>query len=278
MKINKAGEMEYLTFSALEETGCVEHLFSTRAGGVSKGMFATMNLSDARGDEPQAVLENYRRIANVLHNKTEAMVLSKQTHTTNVRAVYREDAGNGVTKQNQYEDVDGLVTNEPGLILVTLYADCVPLYMVDPVHKAIGLSHSGWRGTVGKIGARTVEKMSELYDTRPEDVIAAIGPSICQDCYEVSEDVIDAFKESFQETVWQTLFRTSKEKSKYQLNLWEANRQVLLEAGIRADHINMANLCTCCHSDYLFSHRATQGKRGNLGAFLMLRSKEAVFR
>ena len=169
-----------------------------------------------------------------------------------------------------YQDIDGLITNIPGLCLSTFYADCVPLYFVDPVHKAIGLSHSGWRGTVGKIGQVTLEKMREEYETNAKDVIAAIGPSICQDCYEVSEDVILEFQKTFSKEHWKSIYY-QKENGKYQLDLWKANEIILLEAGVLREHLAVTNLCTCCNSEELFSHRASQGKRGNLAAFLALK-------
>jgi len=167
-------------------------------------------------------------------------------------------------------DIDGLVTNVPGLVLVTSYADCVPLYFVDPVNKAIGLSHSGWKGTVGRIGEVTIQKMQELYGSDPGDILACIGPSICRDCYEVSQDVAEKFQEIFPQALWERIM-DDKGKGKYQLDLWESNRLILLEAGIREEHLAVTDLCTCCNPELLFSHRATQGKRGNLAAFLGLR-------
>jgi len=163
-----------------------------------------------------------------------------------------------------------MITNVRGLVLATFYADCVPLYFVDPVHHAIGLSHSGWRGTVAKIGAVTIRKMQETYGTDPKDVYAAIGPSICQNCYEVSEDVILEFQKSFAPEHWEKLFY-KKENGKYQLNLWEANKIIFTETGITENHISMPGICTCCNPEFLFSHRASHGKRGNLGAFLGLK-------
>ena len=164
-----------------------------------------------------------------------------------------------------------MVTNVPGLVLSTFYADCVPLFFVDPVKKAIGLSHSGWKGTVGKIGRVTVEKMTAEYGSDPKDILAAIGPSICQDCYEVSEDVILQFRKNYDASLWDTLFY-KKPNGKYQLNLWKANEAVFLEAGIQKDHIRITDICTCCNPDILYSHRASQGKRGNLAAFLALKT------
>ena len=159
----------------------------------------------------------------------------------------------------------------PGLVLSTFYADCVPLYFVDPVHCAIGLSHSGWRGTVNRMGKATIEAMRREYGSRPEELRCAIGPSICQDCYEVSEDVIEEFEKVFDKKYWNRLFYR-KENGKYQLNLWMANKIIFLEAGIPEENISMPNLCTCCNPEFLFSHRASHGKRGNLGAFLGIRS------
>ena len=198
------------------------------------------------------------------------MVLSRQTHTTNVRVMTEQDRGKGMTRERDYTDVDGMITNVPGLCLVTSYADCVPLYFVDPVRKAIGLSHSGWRGTVNRMGRVTIEKMQSVYGTDPGDVVAAIGPSICQDCYEVSEDVIESFRKSFREDQWDQLFYR-KENGKYQLNLWKANEIIFREAGVKPEHIAVTNVCTHCNPDILFSHRTTGEKRGNLSALLALK-------
>lgn len=260
----------YLEYPMITETGIVKHGFSTRLGGVSKDCFASMNLSFTRGDYEADVRENFRRIAEEIGVECENLVFSQQTHTTNVRVVTEEDRGIGFARPLEYTDVDGLVTNVPGICLVTFYADCVPLYFVDPVKKAIGLSHSGWRGTVGKIGKMTVELMQKEYGCDPKDIIAAVGPSICQDCYEVSEDVIEKFKENFDENSWESLFY-KKENGKYQLNLWKANEWIFKEAGILSEHISVTNVCTHCNSDILYSHRKTGNKRGNLAAFLALK-------
>lgn len=254
----------YLAYPVFESLGIVNHGFSTRLGGVSKGNYATMNLSTTRGDDPEAIAENTRRIAAAIGVRTEDMVYTHQTHTTNVAAAREKDRG------KRFMDTDGMVTDVPGMCLVTFYADCVPLYFVDPVRKAIGLSHSGWQGTVHKIGKITIEKMTETYGSDPKDIIAAIGPSICQDCYEVSEDVIDQFRESFRKEILPELFYR-KDNGKYQLNLWRANKEVLKEAGMKKERIAVTNVCTHCNPDILFSHRTMGNKRGNLSAFLALK-------
>ena len=264
------GGVPYLEYPLLSKTGVVNHGFSTRLGGVSEGYFSSMNLSFTRGDQEEAVRENFRRFTSAIGVRCEDLVFSKQTHTTNVRVVREEDRGTGFTRELDYTDVDGLITNVPGICLVTFYADCVPLFFVDPVKKAIGLSHSGWRGTVGKIGKVTVDKMKKEYGCNPEDIYAAVGPSICQDCYEVSEDVIEKFKESFDQKHWEKLFY-KKENGKYQLDLWKANEIIFSEAGILKEHMAITNVCTHCNSDVLYSHRTTGDKRGNLAAFLALK-------
>lgn len=270
MKQNRSGEVEYLTFPMLEQTGIVKHLFSTRVGGVSQGIYSTMNLSYTRGDEKEAVDENFRRIAAILSCEMKDMVCSDQTHTVNLRVTGRKDGGKGILCPKDYHDVDGLLTDEPGIVLATFYADCVPLYFVDTKRRAIALAHSGWRGTVARMGRCVTEKMREMYGTDPADLIAAVGPSICQECYEVSEDVAEAFAQEFCKPGQKEEILEAKGGGKYQLNLWRANEIILQEAGIHPDRIQVTDLCTCHNSDYLFSHRASQGRRGNLGAFLGL--------
>ncbi|MGL5434110.1 MAG: peptidoglycan editing factor PgeF, partial [Lachnospiraceae bacterium] len=210
-------------------------------------------------------------MAEALEVDMNRMVLSWQTHTTNVRTVTEADAGKGIIRERDYRDIDGLVTNIPGITLVTFYADCVPLFLVDPVHQAIGLSHSGWRGTVGRMGQKTLEAMNREFGTRPEDVVAAIGPSICQDCFEVGAEVVELFHSQFSPQYHNQLF-FAKANGKFQLDLWKANRIILEEAGVLPQQIHTTDICTHCNPDLLFSHRAMGEKRGNLAAFLTLHS------
>lgn len=273
LQVELEGRMfPYLYYPLLEETGMVKHCFTTRMGGVSKGIFESLNLSFSRGDDRTAVEENFRRVSQALHTEYGNFVFTDQTHTTNVKRVGREDAGKGLIRERGYTDIDGLITDEPGLVLSTFYADCVPLYFVDTKHRAIGLSHSGWRGTAGRMGKATLLAMQREFRTDPADVICAIGPSICQGCYEISEDVAMEFKKEFPRHTNEIL--QDMGHGKYQLDLWRANEIVLLEAGIKQEHLAVTNICTCCNEKLLFSHRASQGKRGNLGAFLCL--KETV--
>ena len=266
------GEVCYLSCPQLEETGIVKHGFSTRIGGVSKGIFESMNLSFTRGDDEDAVSENFKRFANAIDVDYRDLVFTHQTHTINVRKVTADDKGKGMITPLDYQDVDGLITNVPGICLTTFYADCVPLFVIDPVQKAIGLSHSGWRGTVSKMGQATLEKMKEAYGTNPSDVLVAIGPSICQNCYEVSEDVAIEFQKAFRDIWWDELFYR-KENGKYQLNLWKANEIIFLESGVKKENIAVTDVCTNCNPDLLWSHRATKGERGSLAAFMALKQE-----
>lgn len=270
MKEMTKNGVTWLSFPSLEKTGLVKHAFSTRMGGVSKAPYDTMNFSFTMGDDPEHVKENYKRMADALDVKAERMVLTYQTHTTNVRVVTEEDLGKGVLRERDYRDVDGLVTNIPEVTLVTFFADCVPLYFVDTKNKAIGLSHSGWRGTVKRMGQETLRVMADTYGTDPKDVAACIGPSICQDCYEVGEEVIEQFREAFEEKNHECIFY-EKANGKFQLNLWEANRIILRDAGVPEENISVTDICTHCNPKLLFSHRRMGKERGNLCAFLSLR-------
>lgn len=256
------GEVPYLTFPKLEEAGVI-HGFSTRMGGVSKGIYSSMNLSYHRGDDEKAVDENFRRIGEAIGFDSKKLVFSNQIHETKIHKVTREDCGKVMTH------MDGLVTNEKGIPMYTGYADCVPLFFYDPKEKVAAMAHSGWRGTVKRIGAKMVGVMEKEYGCQRENIIAAIGPSICRDCYEVSQDVADAFRKELIGHE-ETEYMDAKGNGKFQLDLWKANEIILLEAGIRKEHLDVTDLCTCCNSDLLFSHRASKGKRGNLGAFIML--------
>ena len=274
VRLLERGGVPFLIFPSLEETGVVVHGFSTRLGGVSDGIFSSMNLSFSRGDDSDAVRENFERIAAAVGFDCKDLVFSDQTHTVNIRKVTRKDRGKGFSRPRDYTCVDGLVTDEPGLTLATFFADCVPLYFVDPVRRCIGLSHSGRKGTAGRIGRLTVERMSEEYGSDPVDIRAVIGPSICGGCYEVGPEVIEEFEEAFDEEDWPRIFRKKDglEEEKYLLDLWQANEIILLDAGITKGHLATAGLCTCCNPGFLFSHRASKGRRGNLAAFLMLKA------
>ena len=271
--IHNEDKVPFLSFPAIEQAGPFQAAFSTRKGGVSKGIYESMNLNYKQGDDPADVTENFRRIADSMGVRPEDMVYSAQTHTANVRLMTEDDRGKGVVRPRDYQDVDGMITDQPGLILVGSFADCVPLFFADPVHRAVGLSHAGWRGTVAKIGRVTVDMMGECFGSRPEDLICVIGPSICVDCYEVSRDVADAFCQVFSPDQAADIL-TEKRDEKYLLDLWKANEHVLKDSGVLPEHIAVSGLCTRCNSALLWSHRATGGKRGGLCGFISVRDKK----
>lgn len=262
--------ISYLEFESFKQQTWLAHGFSTRLGGVSSGCFASMNLGFGRGEADETVAENYKRLGAAIGFDWERAVLSHQTHTTNIRLVTENDAGKGTVRQRDYQDIDGLITDKPGLALVTFYADCVPLYFADAKHKAIGLSHSGWRGTVGRMGQKTLDAMHEAFGTMPEDVIAAVGPSICGDCFEVGPEVVAEFANSFSKKQMKMICRDGDGDRSY-LDLWQANRIVLEEAGILPEKISVTNICTRCNPNLLYSHRIMGAQRGNLAAVLMIR-------
>ncbi|WP_026515941.1 peptidoglycan editing factor PgeF [Butyrivibrio sp. MC2021] len=274
MLVKNTRDVTYLQFPRLNEIDFVDHLFSTRLGGVSKGPYSEMNLSYTRGDEKEAVDENYRRIADVMgHGRIlDDFVLTFQTHTTNVMVVTEKDRGKGPAIARDYTDIDGLVTNVPGIILGTFHADCPPIYFVDPVNRAIGLSHSGWKGTRGNIAAVTLEKMRDNYGTAASDCICAIGPSICGDCYEIGEDVAQEFATAYTEKeLRDNGILVPYPNNKYRLFLWNAIRLSLLKAGVKEENILVTDICTKCNPELLFSHRVHGEKRGNLCAFLSIK-------
>lgn len=270
LAVRKKGDVIYLTFPSFEEAGGIAHLVSTRYGGVSKGEFASLNFSYTRGDDKEAVDKNFKTIAAVLNRMPEDMVCADQTHTVTVRTVTRQDRGKGVVRERDFSQTDGLITNEPGIVLATFYADCVPLFIYDKKNKAIGLSHSGWKGTLHRMGRETLLRMKEEYGTNPKDVLVGIGPSICSSCYEVGADVTLPFMERFQKMGEMPSFLKEIGGGKYLLDLWRANEQIFEEAGVPAARITVTDICTCCNKNHLFSHRGSKGRRGNLGAFLSL--------
>lgn len=257
----------------LQEIRGLRHGFSTRKGGVSKEHLSSLNLGFNLGDEKEKVLENFRILGSLFEAKPEDFVLTQQTHSVNVRHVGREDRGKGIFRERDYTDVDALMTDEEGVILSAFSADCVPILFYDKGHRAIASCHSGWRGTHGRILARVIEAMQREFSSKPEEIYIAIGPSICKNCYEVSEDVGEAFLDAFPALREMTknaspIERVSEEK--FHIDLWELNRWIALENSIPAENISISGYCTMERPDLFFSHRYSQGKRGVQGAFIGL--------
>ncbi|EGL36448.1 peptidoglycan editing factor PgeF [Oribacterium sp. oral taxon 108] len=249
----------------LQEVRGLRHGFSTRKGGVSKEHLSSLNLGFNLGDEREKVLENFRILGSLFEAKPEDFVLTQQTHSVNVRHVGREDRGKGIFRERDYTDVDALMTDEEGVILSAFSADCVPILFYDKGHRAIASCHSGWRGTHGRILARVIEAMQREFSSKPEEIYIAIGPSICKNCYEVSEDVGEAFLDAFPALREETknaspIERVSEEK--FHIDLWELNRWIALENSIPAENISVSGYCTMERPDLFFLTDTVREKEG----------------
>ncbi len=261
----------YIEFAPLKEIDFITHGFSTRLGGVSSGIYKSMNLTFGLSDNPQHVKKNFELMGEALKIEPEHMVYSKQTHTTNVIKVDKHHFGMGITRERTFDNIDGLVTDVPGLCLVTSFADCIPIVIVDKKKRCIASVHSGWKGTVGNISQNAVLLMKQEFNSDVKDMVALIGPGICPSCYEVGSDVAEQFINRYAPEEQQQIVLKGLFPDKYQLDLTSANRYNLIHAGIDSANIFVSDICTCCNSDVLFSHRATQGKRGILCMFVCIR-------
>jgi len=258
-----------LRFPAFENMPEIAHAFSTRIGGVSKDEFSSMNLGFNRGDPQENVEENYKIFAQALKIPAENMTAGMQDHNINIRQVGKAEAGIAIWKPRDMESIDGLCTNEPNIPLVVYAADCVPLYYVDRKNKAIGLAHAGWKGTAAGMAKAMVQKMQEAFGSKPEDLIVGIGPSIGKGCFEVDLPVAEVF----QVLPNSDLFVEDKQTGKYLVDLWECNKQFLLNSDIPLKNIFVGAVCSMCNSDLVFSHRKTRGHRGSNVAVLCLRDE-----
>ena len=258
----------YYTIPSFDRTKLVKHLFSTRIKGFSKPPFDSLNLGINREDSIDAVRKNYEIICKLLDISIDSIAFSNQVHGTDIRIVDKSHTAKKISfNKNNEEGIDGLITDERGITLCTFYADCVPLYFLDPVKKVIGLAHAGWRGTAGKIAAKITDKMIDLYNCLPKDILVGIGPSIGPCCYEVGENVFKTFNENF--TKLEKLL-ISKGDNKWYLNLWEANMLILKGRGILQKNIIISKLCTSCNNDKFYSYRKEDGETGRMAAVIQL--------
>lgn len=263
---NKNG-LVYLTADGFEAAGGVAHGFSTRLGGVSEGIYATLNLGMNRGDAPDRVRENYRRFCAAVGVQADKLVFSSQVHSDVVRTVTAADAGKGLDRKADY-DADGLVTDVPGLGLTVFGADCLPILFYDPVRRVAAAVHAGWRGTALGIAERAVEKMAGHYGSDPADILAAIGPGIGRCCFETHEDVPNAMTSAL--GVCATPYIDPIENGKFKVDLKGINAMRLERAGLLPEHIAVSGDCTACHPEKYWSHRVTNGVRGSQAAVIEL--------
>lgn len=267
-KSEKTNSLHYYVIPNFEKTGLVVHGFTSRIGGVSLDPYDTLNLGLKSDDDKENVMTNFKRISEAFNVPMDKMVLSDQVHGTNIKIVTEEDAGKGLVKQKDYKEVDGLLTDVKGIMLITFYADCVPLFFLDRIKKVIGVAHAGWKGTVARIGEKMIDKMQETYNSNLEDILIGIGPSIGSCCYSVREDVYNKFKENKFNTK-DIFIKESTEV--WKLDLWKANRQVFIEKGIRNENITLSDQCTSCNNKEFFSYRRDKGKTGRMAALIQLK-------
>lgn len=263
--VNK--NVPFLASEGFLQAGGVAHGFSTREGGVSEGTYATLNLGFCRGDDREKVLENYRRFTAAIGADYEGLVLSNQVHGDTVRTVTAADKGKGIHSKGDYE-ADGLITDIPGLCLTVFGADCLPILFYDPVRRVIAAVHAGWRGTANGIAGRAVEKMVEVYGSKPGDILATIGPGISKCCFETDEDVPNALTGALGASALKCI--ELQESGKFHVDLKGLNVLRLEKMGLERDHIAVSEACTMCEHERFWSHRYTQGVRGSQAAMVQL--------
>lgn len=262
----------YYQFLGLKDFPGLLHFVSGREGGVSVGGQAALNLGFMDEDREDFVLTNRVLLAGVVGCEVDAFTFGEQKHTTHVEVVSAEQRGAGAReKVTRLPATDALITRESGICLTVLAADCVPVLLYDPRERVIAAVHAGWRGTVGRIVAGTVERMRDEFGCDPRNVFVGIGPSIGPCCFEVGEEVVEAAREGLGDL--QGLVVNGERAGKYLLNLWEANRRQLEEIGVRASNIETAAVCTVCHHDRFFSYRGDRGNTGRFGAGIMLKTE-----
>ena len=258
MTFHERGGLRYFTFPALEAAG-VRHAVLTRRGGVSRAPYESLNMGASVGDDPLAVAENRRRALALFHRNIETIPELHQVHSTRILPAARRPEGEPLPQ------ADGVVTDSPLYTLCMRFADCVPILLYDPVRRAAGMAHAGWKGTIAGVAASAVEAMRTRFGSRPEDILAGIGPSIGPDHYAVGDEVLDALRAAFGDAAGAWLSRSGDATH---LNLWAVNRDTLSRAGVRK--IELAGICTACHTEDWFSHRAEHGRTGRFAALMWL--------
>lgn len=260
--MNSLNGLSYFQFDSFGEHPVHQGIF-TRRGGISPEPWQSLNLGGLSGDSRENIIENRKRIFSCFDLSVESIFDVWQVHGN--RAICT-DAPRPLDQD--HEKADAIFTNKPGITLFMRFADCVPLFFYDPVKKVIGIAHAGRIGTLNRIAADCIETLKQKYDSNPADILTGIGPSIGPDHYEVKEDVIEQAEICF-EDLDGILYRNNEGKT--YLDLWEANRRILAGSGVK--NIEMAGICTACHTEDWFSHRAENGRTGRFGALLALKGE-----
>lgn len=270
-KVQEKNPITYLTFPSLEQFPELFHAFTTRLGGVSEGPYDSLNLGLGSNDLRGNVQQNYELLSKALDLDLGKIVRGYQSHTINIRNVGEENKGKLWAERPEFMDVDGLLTDQPGIALMTFHADCTPIYFYDPIKKVIGMAHAGWRGTLYYMAGAMVERMALEFGSNPADLMAVIGPSLGQCCFEVDSDVAEQFlsaNSAYEEYVGE------KWAGKYHIDLWGITKYQLLERGLKTENIEFSGVCTKCRQDLFFSHRGQKGESGRMVGIIMMKESE----
>ncbi|MGC9375810.1 MAG: peptidoglycan editing factor PgeF [Bacteroidales bacterium] len=252
--------IQLLQFEKLLEFKDITHFSTTRTGGFSKNYLAGFNLGYSVGDDPKIVTQNLNLLAKALDIRKEQLVSPKQTHSKNIGVV--------TSITDIFPNTDALITNIPGICIFVRTADCVPILLYDPVQKAVAAIHSGWKSTLQEISKHTINRMQKEYGTQPKNLIAAIGPSIGPEVYEVGTEVIEQFKNHF---IFDNYITPVKNSDKGLLNLWKINHQILIDSGVPKEQIEVAGMCTYSNPELFYSARRDGVKCGRLATGIMLK-------
>ena len=263
------GDLTFFSFDSFRDPNMPVQAMSIRRGGVSGGVYWSLNLGLHVEDDKSAVLTNRERFCQALSIPLESLVIGQQVHGTGVAVVRGGHRGKGARRWEEgLPQTDAMVTDSPDVALMILVADCAAVILYDPARKAVGIAHGSWRGTAGRIGLKAVLRMVDAFGCRPEDIQAAISPSIGPCCYEVGGDVLQALRKSFPST-WED-YITSHRSGAVHFDLWEALRAQLMEAGLREEKVEIAHICTACNTDLFYSHRREHGRTGRSGVIIAL--------
>lgn len=246
----------------------ITHCFTTRKGGISSGVYESMNLGFNTGDDKENVFENFKRISIALNIEYKNMVFSNQIHEANVKTVDENDKGKGIIKKSNIIGYDALITDKPGVVLVTFFADCVSVFLYDAEKNVIALAHSGWRGTVKEIARKTIIKMRDEYNCVPSNIIAAVGPSIGSCCFEVGNEVYEEFKYNLP---YSTGYCIKINDEKWRIDLRSIIKNTLIQSGISEKSICISTMCTKCNNDLFYSHRRDNNRRGTMASIMQIK-------
>lgn len=239
------------------------HFFTTRLGGVSRPPYHSLNLSFATQDDPYAIQENRSLVENAF--ETRLTKWANQVHGSKVLSIKKKLSLDSQKEMQEELEADALITSTSGVPLAMYFADCVPIFLHDPIKQVIALSHGGWRGTVEEVAKKTVKEMQSEYASNPEDIVAAIGPSIGPCCFEVQSDAMEQFKTTF--SYWPQIVKQTKHQCT--IDLWQANLLQLRETGVLPENIFISQFCTSCNYDLFYSHRRDRGVTGRMAALII---------